>query len=269
MFFVEMFQFSFMVRAMIAGLAVALVAPMIGSFLVMRRYSLITDTLAHVSLVGVAIGVITAQSPLLWSMVVAVGAAGIVEYLRTSRRMSGDALLATVLSGSLAVAVLIISTSSSASNVNLMGYLFGSITSVSQEEMIVTVVLAAVLAGLFGWFRKELILASYDPEYARAIGLPVTLINMGMIICTAVMVSLAIRVVGVLLIGALMIVPVMAATRVVRSFLQVQVQATILALIGVVFGITISFYVDLPTGASIVLFLIGIFVMSIFVGRRA
>jgi zinc transport system permease protein len=268
MFFFEMFQFSFMIRAMIAGLAVAAIAPMIGSYLVMRRYSLIADTLAHVSLVGIAIGVITAQSPLIWSLLVAIVAALIIEWLRSSHRISGDALLATILSGSLAVAVLLISLYSSASNVNLMGFLFGSITSATTTDVIATGVLSVFIGSVFLLLRKELILASYDAEYARASGLRVRLLNIFLIVCAAVTVSLAIRVVGVLLISAMMIVPVMAAMRLSTSFWQVQTQATVFALLGVVVGLTLSFYIDLPTGATIVLFLIGVFGLSLLLSRR-
>src|SRR3990167_8723192 len=176
----EIFQFDFMVRAFAAGLAIAVVAPIIGMFLVVRRYSLMADTLAHISLAGVAGGLLLGINPIVSAIVLSVAAAFGIEELRSSRRVFGESVLALFLSGSLAVAVIILSLAKGF-NSNLFSYLFGSISTVSPTDLWVTIALAVIV-------------------------LP------------AVAVALSIRIVGVLLIGALMVIPVISAMQYSKGF---------------------------------------------------
>lgn len=263
----DIFQYSFLIRSLIVGVTVAMIAPMIGSYLVVRRYSLFADALAHISLTGIAVAIIFGQSPLLISVVFTVLMALLIEYLRLGKRMSGDAVIAIFLSGSLALAVLLISTHTSAANVNLMGFLFGSISAVTQLDLVVMLLLALVVGIVAIVLRKELFITAFDPEYARVSGVPVRLINIVFIVLAAITVSLAIRIVGVLLIGALMIVPVLAAARHTASFLHLTIHSSLIAVMSVILGITLSYLLSVPAGATSVLLLVLVFVISVLTAR--
>ncbi|MFW5703327.1 MAG: metal ABC transporter permease [Patescibacteria group bacterium] len=263
----EIFQYSFLLRSLLVGVVVATIAPMIGSYLVVRRYSLFADALAHISLTGIAIAIILGQSPLLISVVFTVLMALLIEYLRLGKRMAGDAVIAIFLSGSLALAVLLISIHTSASNVNLMGFLFGSISAVTSFDLKTMIVLALVVAAIAIMLRKELFITAFDPEYAQVSGIPVRFINVVYIILAAVTVSLSIRIVGVLLIGALMIVPVLSAARHTASFKQLTLHSSAIAIMCVILGVGLSYLYAVPAGATIVLLLIIMFILSLLTAR--
>jgi zinc transport system permease protein len=201
----------------IAKSRIGYVPQLIGSFLVVRLYSLMADTLSHASLVGVAVGIVLHTSPVLVSVIVTSVAAVLIERLRSRNLFGGDQLLVVFLSGSLALAILLISLSD-AGNVNLVSYLFGSITTITRADLITIGVLAAGVLTVIGLCYKELFITSFDPEYAQVSGIPTGAINILFIVLVAVTVTLAIRIVGVLLIGSLMIIPVLTAITFARSF---------------------------------------------------
>lgn len=257
----EIFQYSFITNAVIGGLIIACVAPLIGSFLVVRRYSLMADTLSHVSLVGVAVGILLHASPVLVSVVVTSLAAVLIEHLRSRNLFGGEQLLAVFLSGSLAMAILLISLSD-AGNVNLMSYLFGSITTITRADLVTIGALAASVLAVIGLCYKELFITSFDPEYAQVSGIRTGAINMLFIILVAVTVTLAIRIVGVLLIGSLMIIPVLTAITFARSFRTTILHSVAISVLSVITGLLASFYLDVPSGATVVLTVILIFCLS-------
>ena len=263
----EIFQYDFMVRAFEAGIAIAVVAPLIGMFLVVRRYSLMADTLAHVSFAGVATGLFLNLNPIFTAIGMSVAAAFGIEALRNSRRIFGESVLALFLSGSLAIAVIIISLSDGF-NANLFGYLFGSITTVSVQDLWVIVALAVIVFLDVVFLYKELFFTSFDSELAAASGLPVRAINLTMIILAAVAVAISIRIVGVLLIGALMVIPVISAMQYGRGFRFTLILSVIFSLISVIVGLFASFYLDLASGGAIVLVALIIFLLSLALGRK-
>lgn len=256
----EIFQYGFMVRAFEAGVIVALIAPLIGIFLVLRRYSLIADTLAHVSLAGIAVGILLGLNPILTALGVTVVSSLGIEKLRTSGRIYGESALALFLSGSLALATVLISIGNGF-NTNLFKYLFGSIVTVTQTDVYTIAALAVVVATLLFLFYKELLYITFDEESARVSGVPVGLINTILIVLAALTISLSIPVVGVLLIAALIVIPVIAALQLRKSFLQTIVYAEIISLFSVLSGIALSFYFDLSTGGIIILIMLAIFSM--------
>ena len=257
----DLFQYDFMVRALIVGALISVVAPVIGSFLVVRRYSLMADTLAHVSLVGVAVGLLLNTYPFIASVVVTSIAALVVERLRETKKVFGESLLALFLSGSLAVAVLLTSLSH-LKNVNLMAYLFGSITTVTPGDVWIVAVLSVVILALCLLLYKEFFITSFDQEYALVSGVPVKWVNTVFIILVAIAITLAIRIVGVLLIGALMIIPVITVMHHTRSFISTIFHAMFVSFSMVMTGIFLSYYANLPSGATIVMLLILMFVIS-------
>ncbi|MBI5138782.1 MAG: metal ABC transporter permease [Candidatus Vogelbacteria bacterium] len=248
----EIFQYSFMIRAFIAGLVIGSIAPLLGNFLVMRRYSLIADTLAHVALAGVAIGLLVGVYPLIPAIIITVITSVVVERLRTDMRISGETVLAMFLPAGLSIALVLISFANGV-NVNLFGYLFGSISTVTQTDLWLILGLGTITISVIALLYKQLLYASFDYESARISGIPVRMVNTILIILTAVIVSLAIRVVGVLLVGALMVIPVVTATRIGKSFKHTVILSIGFALLSVITGLFLAYYINLPAGAAIVL----------------
>jgi zinc transport system permease protein len=254
----EIFQYGFILRALEAGLMVAFLAPLIGTFLVLRRYSLIADTLAHVSLAGVALGLLTGLSPIYTALGVTVGASLGIERLRTTKRIYGESALALFLSGSLALATVLLSLGKGF-NANVFNFLFGSIVTVTARDVSTMAVLAVIVVVALSLFYKELVYISFDEDAAQVSGIPVQRINTLLMVLSAVTISLAIPVVGVLLIAALIVIPVISALLLRRSFAKTILLAEAISLVSVLAGIFASFYFNLATGGTIVLIMLGIF----------
>ncbi len=248
----EIFQYDFMIKALIVGAIIACVAPMIGIFLVSKRYSLMADTLSHVCLAGVAIGLLLEIYPVYTALLVSIIAAVCIERLSRSKRISGESTLALFLSGGLALATVLISFARGFT-VDLFSYLFGSITTVSSTDVIVTAILAVVVLLVVILLYKELVYVSFDEESARVSGLPTSRINYIFMILAAITIALAIRIVGVLLISALMVVPVLSGSLVARSFRQTLSASIIFSLFVVISGLFLSYYFNLAAGGAIVL----------------
>jgi len=259
---IEMLSYPFMQRAFIAGLMIAVLASLSGSFIVLRRYSLLSETLAHVSLVGVSVGLLVGLSPLWMAVATSLAAAWLIEYLRSSRGLYSDSILAIFLSGSLALAIVIISLSGSF-NASLFSYLFGSILSVSNNDLITMGIFGSLSMALLILFFKELYFIAFDEEVARTSGLRVTLLNFMLVSIIAVIIALSIRIVGTLLIGALMVIPPVAAIRFGMGFFKTTLLSIAIALVSVVIGLSVSFFFSLPSGAAIVLCLLGIFIVAL------
>ena len=257
-----------MIRALEAGAMVALIAPLIGMFLVLRRYSLIADALAHVSLAGIAIGLFFGLNPILTALVTAVIASLGMERLRLSKKVYGESALALFLFGSLALSVVILSLARGL-NANLFNYLFGSILTVTLNDIYIIAVLAVVVVLVLAFFYRALVYISFDEEAAKVSGLPVDLINFILIILAALTVALAIPIVGVLLIAALIVIPVITALQFRRSFFKTIVYAQMISLFSVLAGIFTAFFLDLSTGGTIVLIMLAIFLVVFSAKQRS
>ena len=260
---INIFAYDFLLRGLGAGLVIALIAPLIGMFLVLRRYSLIADTLSHVSLAGIAIGLLFNINPLITAILATVISSSIIEKLRFSKKVYGESALALILSGSLALAIILISFSHKL-NANLFNYLFGSIATVSQADIITVGVLGIVVIISVIFFYKELLYITFDEESATVSGLPVKLVNMIFISLTAITISLSIPIIGILLISALLVIPVITALQFRRSFLPTLFIAQGVAIASVVTGMWISFLYNLATGGTIVLISLSLFFISSF-----
>lgn len=263
----EIFQYGFAVRGFEAGVIIGLIAPLIGMFLVLRRYSLIADTLAHVSLAGIAIGFLLQINPIMTAIFSTVLSSVVIERLRVSRKVYGESALAIFLSGSLALAVVLISLAHGF-NVGLLNYLFGSIVTVKQVDLYIIGTLGAVVAIILFLFYKELVYITFDEESAQVSGIPTRMINTLLIVLAALTVSLSIPIVGVLLISALMVIPVVTALQFRQSFSQTILLAEVISLFSVIAGIFISFYLNLSTGGTIVLVSLMVFAVSLGFRKR-
>jgi len=256
----EIFQLDFMVRAFIAGGFVGVISPTLGTFLVLRRLSLIADTLAHVALAGVAIGLLLDRFPVFIATATTAVGSLIIERLRTSNRLSGDAALALVLYTALATAVVIISVAEGF-NVDLFSFLFGGIVTVKEEDIWAVAALGGLVVLVVALFYRELVQSTFDPDLARTSGVKLGMVDSLLAVLTGVSVTLAMRVVGALLVGALIVFPVLAALQVARSFRTTLLLAACLGVSSVFAGLTISFYQDVAPGGTIVLVALGVLML--------
>jgi zinc transport system permease protein len=263
----DMFAYDFMQRAFIAGIFIAILASLSGTFVVLRRYSLISETLAHSALVGVAVGLVAGYNPLWVAVIIAVVSAWLIEYLRSSFALYADAVLSILLSGSLALAVIIVSLGGAFNN-SLFSYLFGSILSVSDSDIMTIVIFGSLSLLFLLLYSKELYFIAYDEEVAKTSGVKVQFLNFLLVTVVAIIIALSIRVVGSLLIGALMVIPTVAALQYRVGFKSTMFISLFFALFSVVFGMTLSYYFSLPSGATIVLAVIVVFIISLFLNKR-
>jgi len=260
---IEIFQYDFMVRAFAAGIVTGIIAPLIGAFLVVRRLSLMAETLAHVSLLGVAIGLLANIQPVITATATAVAVSLGIEKIRTGKKIFGESALAIFFSGSLAFAAILISLAQGF-NRSLFSYLFGSIATVSQVDLMLISALAAVIILALALVYKELFLVSFDEELAEVNGVNAKIVNLVLIVLAAITVSLSIRIVGILLIGALMVIPVVTAIQLSKSFKQVLTISVVVSLLSVISGLFISYYFDLASGGTIVAIALLFFLLSSF-----
>jgi zinc transport system permease protein len=256
-----MFEYDFMVRALIGVTMTGLIAPAIGIYLVQRRLSLIGDGLGHVALTGVGVGLLLNQQPVLTAVIVAALGAVAVELVRERGRTSGDVALAILFYGGISGGVMLVSVSSGSSGSSLISYLFGSPLTASKNDLYVTGVLAAVVLAVTLLLKPWLFAVCQDEEHARVSGVPVRLLNLTLAVAAAVTVTAAMRTVGLLLVSALMVIPVATAQRVSRGFTATMVGAMALGVAASAGGLWTAWKVDSAPGATIVLVAIGGFVL--------
>jgi zinc transport system permease protein len=255
----DILALGFMQRALLAALFVGLAAPLVGLYVVQRRLALIGDGLGHVALTGVAVGVLTSSAPVATALVAAVAGAVTIELVRARGRTTGDVALAVLFYGGIAGGVVLLSKAPDGTPANLNAYLFGAITTTSEQDLVVFGALCAVVVLVCSVLSRELFAASNDPEYASAAGLPVLGLNMLVAVLTATTVVLSMRVVGLLLISALMVVPVATAQLVCSSFRGTRAVAVGVGVAVAVGGVLTSYRADTPSGGTIVLLAIALF----------
>ncbi|MBC7289893.1 MAG: metal ABC transporter permease [Actinotalea sp.] len=260
----------FMQRALIVAALVGLSAPVIGTYLVQRRLALLGDGIGHVALTGVALGwlagtwlEVARQDALALpgAVLAAVVGAVAIEVVRARGRTSGDVALALLFYGGIAGGVLIIGQAGGTS-ANLVGYLFGSISTVSTSDVWLTVVLSAVVLAVGVGLRTALFAVSQDEEFARAGGIPVRALNLLIAVVAALTVTVAMRVVGLLLVSALMIVPVAVAQLMASSFHRTMAIAMTIGVVVTVSGLSITYWEDAAPGAMIVVLAIGLYALT-------
>ncbi|MGC8580038.1 MAG: metal ABC transporter permease [bacterium] len=258
----DIFTFDFMIRAFIAGTVVAITAPLIGTFLVVKRYTIMSDTLAHVSLTGVAIGIITRANPILAALLISIVAALSIELLRWKSRISGEAVLAIFLYGGMAIAVVIISVYRGF-NIDIFSVLFGSITTTSTVDLYEIVILGFIVIAAVLLFYRRLFFVSVDEPRAEVSGINVRIYNILIILLAGTSVALSMNTVGTLLIGALMVIPVLTAMQISKSFSQSMMLAIVVSLVSVYAGLFISYYIGGASGGSIILVSLFLFIVSL------
>ncbi|MEU3861931.1 metal ABC transporter permease [Streptomyces sp. NPDC028722] len=256
----EFLDYAFMQRALLAAVLVGITAPAVGIYLVQRRQALMGDGIGHVAMTGVGLGFLLSTSPVWMATAVSVLGAVLMELIRWYGRTRGDIALAMLFYGGMAGGVMLINLAPGGSNANLTSYLFGSLSTVSPSDVRAICVLAAFVLLVTLGLRRQLFAVSQDEEFARVTGLPVRALNLLTAVTAAVTVTVAMRVVGLLLVSALMVVPVAAAQQLSRSFTVTLVIAVAIGVAVTVSGTVTSYYQDVPPGATIVLLTIAAFV---------
>ncbi|MBD9701375.1 metal ABC transporter permease [Streptomyces caniscabiei] len=257
----EFLDYAFMQRALLAAVLVGITAPAIGIYLVQRRQALMGDGIGHVAMTGVGLGFMLSWSPVWMATLVSVVGAVLMELIRWYGKTRGDIALAMLFYGGMAGGVMLINLAPGGTNANLMSFLFGSLSTVSQEDITAICVLAAFVIVMTMALRRQLFAVSQDEEFARVTGLPVRALNLLTAVTAAVTVTVAMRVVGLLLVSALMVVPVAAAQQLTRSFAATFAIAVALGVSVTIGGTITSYYQDVPPGATIVLLAIAAFMV--------
>ncbi len=255
----------FMVKALIAAAVTGLASPAVGTYLVQRRLALMGDGIGHISVTGVALGLLTGTSPTITAVVVAILGAVAIEALRASGRASGDVALALIFYGGLAGGLMLVSFAGNGA-LALQSYLFGSITTLSTTDVVVSSSLALVVVLVSLALLPQLFSVANDEDYARTTGLSVPLYNVLVSVLAAVTVSVAMRTVGLLLVSALLVIPVATAQQFARGFRATMLGAMVAGLLASVSGVVIAAYVDVPPGSTIVLVALAGFAVTAPVG---
>lgn len=252
---------EFLVLALLCGLGVALVSGPLGSFVVWRRMAYFGDTLAHSALLGAAVGIMLKFNPLWAVLFCCVLIAALMTLIQTQKALTNDTVLGIISHSALALG-LVCASFISDTRLDLWGILFGDLLTVTRSDVITIYLIAATVLALLCVFWRSLLLATLDENLARAEGLPVTKLRLLLMVMTATVVALAMKVVGVLLITALLIIPAATSRRLSRSPEQMAILAAVLGAIAVALGLLASFYLDTPAGPSIVLASTGLFALS-------
>lgn len=257
--------YDFMLRALLAAFFTGLAAPAVGTYLVQRRLALMGDGLGHVAVTGVALGLLTGVAPLWTAVVVAVLGAVLIEVIRERGRTSGDVALALLFYGGIAGGIMLAGLAGQRA-AQLNKYLFGSITTISDGEVWLTIGLAVVVLVLAVGLSPQLFGVAQDQDFAQVAGLNVRVYNLVVAVLAAVTVTVAMRTVGLLLVSALMVVPVAAAQQVTRGFKVTLGLAMAIGTVAALGGITVSAFVEVPPGSTIVLLALAIFAAAYPVG---
>ncbi|NSW91662.1 MAG: metal ABC transporter permease [Firmicutes bacterium] len=247
----ELFQYEFMRNAFIVGILLSVIVPCIGVVIVLKRLSLMGDTLSHISLAGVAAGLVAGINPVVGAVTFSVLATFGIEKIRKSFSQYAEISLAIMMAAGIGTAGILSGFVKSSSS--FTGFLFGSIVAVSRLELIIVVILSVIVLFTFFFLYRELFYITFDEETAKLAGIRVNKVNFIFMLITAVTISISARAVGALIISSLMVVPVAIAIQVAKSYKQTIIYSAIFGLVSTVLGLFISYYADFKPGATIVL----------------
>ncbi len=261
----EMLSYPFLVRAIMVGLLVALCASLLGVSLVLKRFSMIGDGLSHVGFGALAIASVANIAPLYLAIPVCIAASFLLLRMSESTRIKGDAAIAMLSAGALAIGVMVVSMTTGM-NTDVYNYMFGSILSLSASDATLSIVLSGVVLVLFILFYPRLFAVTFDESFSRATGIPTRAYNAALATLASVTVVLGMRMMGALLISSLIIFPVLTAMRIGKRYLSVTLLSAAVAVVGFLVGMLVSYVYEAPSGASIVCVNIVLFVLFAIAG---
>ena len=256
----ELFSYTFVLRALVVGILVSLCAALLGVSLVLKRYSMIGDGLSHVGFGALAIAMALGIAPLAFTVPVVVLAALVLLRLSEHSKIKGDAAIGMIATAALAIGVTVLSMARGI-NADISSYLFGSILMMSREDLTLSLWLGSAVLILFVLFYRRIFTVTFDEAFARATGLRAGLYNTLIAVLTAVTIVLGMRLMGAMLISSLVIFPALTAMRVHKSFLRVTLCAALVSLISFLIGMSLSYLLSTPAGASVVLVNVAMFLL--------
>lgn len=267
-------HYEFLQNAFLSGLIIGIIAPLLGVFIVVRRLSLIADALSHVTLAGIAgslyisqtIPALATLNPIYLGIFASVGGSILIERLRNLYKHYTELAIPIIMSGGIGVSAILISLANGF-NIDLMSYLFGSVSAVSRSDFYVICFVAVIVLLFIYLFFKELFVLSFDDEYAKASGLPAKTIHLLFMIVTALVIAASMRIVGILLVSSLITLPVAAAMRIAKGFRQAIIYAVFFGEAAVLVGLTSAFYLNLAPGGTIVVTSI-LILLFVIVGKQ-
>ncbi|HJF30185.1 MAG TPA: metal ABC transporter permease [Sporosarcina psychrophila] len=253
-------SYEFLQNAFLSGLIIGVIAPLLGLFIVVRRLSLIADALSHVALAGIAGSLYLSQqvlffaalNPVYLGIASAVGGSLLIEKLRGAYRHYEELAIPVILSTGIGLGAIFISLSKGFGS-DLIGYLFGSVSAVSSQDLIVVIVIAIIVIAYIRFLYKELFVLSFDAEYAKVSGINSRYIQMVFMIITALVIGASMRIVGILLVSSLMTIPVAAAIQLAKSFKGAMIYSIIFGELSVIIGLVAAYYLDIAPGGTIVI----------------
>jgi zinc transport system permease protein len=261
MMILDIFDYTFMQRALVAASVVGLTAPLVGVFLVQRRLALLGDGIGHIALTGIGLALLTGQAPIWGALITAAIGAILVEYLRTKSKLAGDTALSIIFYGGIASGVLLTSLGTGSAGSTLTSYLFGSLTTVSASDLIAVAFLGGLIIATIAIFGRQLLAVSIDSDHAHVQGIKINFISVVIAVLSAVTVTVGMRAVGLLLVSAIMVIPVVSAQQLSRSFTQTAIIAALIGWLSAITGLVFSYYVDVPPGSTIVLTALAFFAL--------
>ncbi|GAB3057599.1 metal ABC transporter permease [Virgibacillus ainsalahensis] len=272
---VDFFEYDFLRNTFLTGLLIGIIAPLLGTFIVVRRLSLIADALSHVTLAGIAFGLliekkfaITFITPFYSGMAFSVIGSVLIEKLRSVYKTYEELAIPIIMSAAVGLSVIFISVADGF-NTDLFTYLFGSVSAVSQNDFFSILGISIFVILIVSLFYKELFTLSFDEEHAAVSGIHTKRIHLLFIVLTALVIAASIRIVGVLLVSALMTLPVAAAMRLAKGFKQMMFLSILFGELAVIIGLISGYYLNIPPGGTIVMISIAILLLSIGVKRFA
>ncbi|SEO70756.1 zinc transport system permease protein [Amphibacillus marinus] len=267
------FQYEFLQNTLYTGLLIGLIAPLLGSFVVVRRLSLIADGLSHVALAGIAFGLFLEKrygvlflTPFYSGTLFSVFGAIFIERLRSIYHAYQEIAIPIILSAGVGLSVIFISLADGFNN-DLYNYLFGSVSAVSRNDLYGIIIIATIVIVILSIFYKELFMLSFDEEHAKVSGIHAKRIHFLFIVLTALVISASIRIVGVLLVSALMTLPVAASIRIARGFKQTILFSIMFGELAIIIGLISGYYLEIPPGGTIVMVLITSLLLTITLKR--
>lgn len=260
------FSYSFITRALVVGTLVSLCASLLGVSLVLKRCSMIGDGLSHVGFGAIAVAAALGLSPLKVTIPIVVVSAFVLLKLSGNAKVKGDAAIGVISTGALAFGVMVVSLGGV--NSDLSSYLFGSILAINREEAYVSIVLSAIVLAIFCVLYNAVFAVTFDENFSRAVGVKSDLFDMLVAVLTAITIVLGMRMMGALLISALIILPPLSAMRVFKSFCSVTIASAVISAVCFSAGIMLSYMFDLPAGATVVIVNILIFAAFSAIGYK-
>lgn len=255
----NLFQYQFFVRALIGGALAAVVSAWVGLFLILRKESMLVDGVAHTAFGGVALGLLLGIDPMIGALAISIVAVFGITYMRRKGLAQSDSAIAVMMAMGFSLGIIIIYMAEGF-NTDLFNYLFGSILAIDQSDVLVLVALALIIIGFMVFFYKEMLAVTFDEDGARLQGIPVNGLTMAFNLLVALTIALSIKVIGIILVVALMVLPGLTALQLKRSFKTTLLASTIFGTLASVLGIMLSALFDLPAGGIIVFTAAGIFV---------